>query len=172
MRVGWFVSPAPGVCLIFKQIPCKVEVLSLGGNLGLSMISPPSSPFSPLSSHSALLDNDQSNNPVLMLLLSIMSTKVNSLTFKSLVQTEIIWTHIFPLNFIFVYDALYSRYYLLFIPGCTFNIVLYDMNISKIQTKNYRSRWENPDLEHFNVKLLFTLLKREMWFWWGGGVSK
>lgn len=165
MRVGWFVSPAPGVCLIFKQIPCKAEVLSLGGNLGLSMISPPP-PFSLLSSHSALLDNDQSNNPVLMLLLNIMSTKVNSFTFKNLVQTVIICTHIFPLNFIFVYDVLYSRYYLLFTSGCTFDIVIFVTNISKIQTKNYRSRWENPDLEHFNVKLLFTSLKREMWFWW------
>lgn len=42
------------------------------------------------------------------------------------------------------------------------NIVLYNMNTSKSQNKNYRSRWENPELEHFDVKLLFTWLAEEM----------
>lgn len=97
------------------QIPCKAEVLSLGGNLCLSMISLPS--FSPLSSHAALVDNDQSNNPVLMLLLNIMSTKVNSL--KSLGQSETIHFHISLLDFIFVYDVWHSRYYLFLVTCLT-----------------------------------------------------
>lgn len=78
-RVGCFFSPAPGV---FKQTPCKAKVLSLDGDLSLSMISLPP-PFYLLSSHAALLATDQSNNLVLMLLLNIMSTKVESLHLKA-----------------------------------------------------------------------------------------
>lgn len=62
----------------------------------------------PLSSRTALVDNDQSNNPHLRFCFNAASEclqRQKVLAFKGLGQTEAIHPHLFPLNFIFAYDG-------------------------------------------------------------------